>query len=64
MRTLTPFDGYKLCGPFREKCLKHHGRKGYPGVTPETYGDICEKAQVILMWVRAMGVEYGPNYIG
>ena len=37
-------------------CLKHHGHKGDPGVTPETSGTDGEKAQVILLWVQALGV--------
>ena len=47
-----------LCRPpFHEECPKHHGHKGDPGVTPETYGAIGERAQVILVWVRAPSVE-------
>jgi hypothetical protein len=38
-------------------CPKHHGHKGDPGVTPGTCGAVDEKAQVILVWVRAPGVE-------
>jgi hypothetical protein len=37
-------------------CLKHHGHKGDPRVTPGTCGAGGEKAQVILVWVRAPGV--------
>ena len=37
-------------------CPKHHGHKGDPGVTPGTCGAGGEKAQVILVWVRAPGV--------
>ena len=37
-------------------CLKHHGHKGDPGVTPGTCGAGGERAQVILVWVRAPGV--------
>jgi hypothetical protein len=37
-------------------CPKHQGHKGDPGVTPGTCGAGGEKAQVILVWVRAPGV--------
>ena len=36
-----------------EECLKHHGHKGYPGVTPGTCSAVGERAKVILVWVRA-----------
>ena len=39
--------------PLLEECPQHHGHKGNPGVTPETCGAIGERAQVILVWVRA-----------
>ncbi len=42
--------------PLHEECLKHHGHKGDPGVTPGTCGAVGERAQVILVWVRAPGV--------
>ena len=34
-----------------------HGHKGDPEVTPKICGAIGERAQVILVWVRASGVE-------
>ena len=34
---------------FHEKCLKHYGHKGDPGVTFGTCGDVGERAQVILV---------------
>ena len=37
-------------------CPKHQGHKGEPGVTPGPCGAGGEKAQVILVWVRAPGV--------
>jgi hypothetical protein len=37
-------------------CPKHQGHKEDPGVTPGTCGAGGEKAQVILVWVRAPGV--------
>ena len=42
---------------FHEECLKRQRHKRDPGVTPRTYGAVGEKAQVILVWVRAPGVE-------
>jgi hypothetical protein len=45
-----------LCAPLHKGCPKHHGHKGDPGVTPRTCGAGGEKAQVILVWVRAPGV--------
>ena len=45
------------CGaPLLKECPQHHGYKGDPEVTPETCGTIGERAQVILVWVRALGV--------
>ena len=41
--------------PLLEECSQHHGHKGDPGVTPGTCGAIGERAQVILVWVRAPG---------
>jgi hypothetical protein len=42
--------------PLYKGCPKHHGHKGDPGVTPGTCGAGGEKAQVILVWVRAPGI--------
>ena len=42
--------------PLLMGCLKHQGHKGDPGVTPGTCGAVGERAQVILVWVRAPGV--------
>jgi hypothetical protein len=42
--------------PFHKQCPKHHEHKEDPGVTPMTCGAGDERAQVILMWVRAPGV--------
>ena len=39
--------------PLLQDCPQHHGHKGDPGVTPKTCGAIDERAQVILVWVRA-----------
>ena len=41
--------------PLVEECPQHHGHKGDLGVTPKTCGAIDERAQVILVWVRAAG---------
>ena len=50
--TLEPF----MSRTSPKECPKHHGHKGDPGVTPGTCGAGGEKAQVILVWVRAPGV--------
>ena len=42
--------------PLLMGCPKHQGHKGDPGVTPGTCGAVGERAQVILVWVRAPGV--------
>ena len=57
MRASTPFGRGECCTPLFEECSQHYGNKGDPGVTPGTYGTIGEKAQVILVSVRAPGVE-------
>ena len=45
----------KCRAPLLEECPQHHGHKGDPEVTPGTCGAIGERAQVILVWVRAPG---------
>ena len=46
-----------LCCAFLHKeCPKHHGHKRDSGLTPRTCGVDGEKAQVILVWVRAPAV--------
>ena len=55
MRASTPFGGGECRAPLLEECPQHHGHKGDPGVTPGTCGAIGERAQVILVWVRAPG---------
>ena len=55
MRASTPFGGGECRAPFLEECPQHHGHKGDPRVTPGTCGAIVERAQVILVWVRAPG---------
>jgi hypothetical protein len=42
--------------PLQKGYPKDHGHKGDPGVTPETCGASGEKAQVIMVWVRALGI--------
>lgn len=42
--------------PSYEGCPKHHGHKENLGVTLMTYGAGGERAQVILMWLRAPSV--------
>ena len=54
-------DGINIIGihcraPLHEECPKHHGHKEDPGVTPESCGAVGGRAQVILVWVRALGV--------
>ena len=44
------------CAPLHEECPKHHGHKGDPGGTPGTCGAVGERAQVILVWLRASSV--------
>ena len=55
MKASIPFGGDECRAPLLEEWLQHHGHKGDPGVTPRTYGAIGERAQVILVWVRARG---------
>ena len=40
-----------------EECPQYHGHKGDLGVTPRTFDTIGERAQVILVWVKAQNVE-------
>jgi hypothetical protein len=56
MRASTPFGGDECCAPPHKGCSKHHWHKGDPGVTSGTCGAEGEKAQMILVWVRAPGV--------
>ena len=53
---ITCFDIFTYRAPLHEECPQHDGYKGDPGVTPGTCGAIGERAQVILLWVRAPGV--------
>jgi hypothetical protein len=55
-RNFTERNFFFCHAPLHKGCPKHHGHKGNPGVTPRTCGAGGEKAQVILMWVRAPGV--------
>ena len=56
MRASTPIGGGECHTPFHEECPQHHGHKGDPRVTPGTCDAIGERAQVILVGVRAAGV--------
>ena len=47
---------YECHAPLHEECPKHHGDKGDPRLTPGTCGAIGERAQVILVWVIALGI--------
>ena len=42
--------------PLHEERPKHHGHKGDPGFSPGTSDAVGERAQVILVWVRALSV--------
>jgi hypothetical protein len=42
--------------PLHKGCPKHRGHKGDPGVTPVCCGASGEKAQVIIVWVRAPSI--------
>lgn len=54
---------YRLCcALFHEKFPQHNGHKGDPGVTPETRGAIAERAQVILVSVRARVFGMPPTH--
>jgi hypothetical protein len=46
--------------PLHKECPKHHWHKGDPGVTPGTCGADGERAQVILVWVRARERHWVP----
>ena len=50
---LTLSSCYIYRAPFYEECPKHHGHKGDREVSLGTCGNIGERAQGILMWVRA-----------
>ena len=47
-----------LChAPLHEECPKYYRHEGEPRVTPGLCGASGERAQVILMWMMALGVE-------
>ena len=49
-------EGKGLCHtPFLEECPQYNGHKRDSGVTPKTCGAINERAQVILVWMKALG---------
>ena len=55
---------YGVChAPLVEECPQHHGHKRDPGVTSGTCGTISERAQVILVWVRAPDASH-PQGLG
>ena len=47
---------YHCRASFNEECPQHHGHKGDPKVISGTYGAVGEKAQVIILWLRAPNV--------
>ena len=56
MRASIPSVGGECRAPLHEKCPNHHGYKGYIGVIPMICGVVGERAQMIIVWVRALGV--------
>ena len=44
------------------ECPQHHGHKGESRVTPMTCGVIGERAQVILVWLRARTLRTSPTH--
>ena len=44
------------CTPLQEECPKHHGHKGDLRVKPKTCSAIGEKAQVILVLMKALAI--------
>jgi len=48
--------------PLHEECVKHHGHKGDPGVTPGTCGAVGERAQMILMWIGFWALRMSLTY--
>jgi hypothetical protein len=48
--------------PLHKECPKHLGHKRDPGVIPETCNADNEKAQVILVWVRARVLGTPPTH--
>ena len=45
------------CAPLHEECPKHYGQKRDFGITPVICGTVGKRAQVFLVWVRALSVE-------
>ena len=53
---------HQCCVPLHEECPKHHEHKGDPIVMPGTCSAIGERAQVILVWVRARAFATPPTH--
>lgn len=53
--------GNESCVSLHKEFLKYHWHKGDPKVTPRTCVAIGERAPVILMWIRASGVEIASH---
>ena len=53
MSASIPLGGGECRAPLLEECRQYHGHREDAEVTPETCGAIGERAQVILVWVRA-----------
>ena len=49
------------CAFLYEECTKPHGHMGNLGVTPGICGDVGERAQLIMKWVKAPCVRNGSH---
>ena len=49
--------------PLFEECLQDHGHKRDPEVTFKAFDVVAQKAEVILVWVKVLGIEnaYHPE---
>ena len=47
----------RCCVPLHEKFPQHHVHKEEPEVIPGTCGAVGKRAQVILVWFKAPGVD-------
>ena len=56
----TSFGNTCCRASLQEECPKYHGHKRDPEVTPGIFGAGGERAQMILVWIRALGVENVP----
>jgi hypothetical protein len=56
MKASTPFGEVECHAHLHEECLKHHGHRKSK-ITPGICGTVGERAQAIIMWVKALGIE-------